>query len=271
MTDDDRDPHLQSLLRQIDAAGSLDDLDEHALAELAAHVKAARRRKNTSARLAGPRIPQRALALDALDVLGIPATPKMVTALVRARTGGTFDARALTTARRDDYDGWMRDTKAGRTPPPKVAPALHHEVLEPVRALVTNSTWPLPLRTVTPHSPRHDHPAAVLAMLDEAERLSDVDPAAATRVGELACRTAAGIPGANTFDMSPEGRDLIRRAAEQELARFADDTDAERDAAARRAQMLDRAQQVWGRGHQKTSKPAERTASSRSGTSRKKR
>jgi hypothetical protein len=71
--------------------------------------------------------------------------------------------------------------------------------------------------------------------------------------------------------MSPEGRDLIRRAAEQELARFADDTDAERDAAARRAQMLDRAQQVWGRGHQKTSKPAERTASSRSGPSRKKR
>jgi hypothetical protein len=143
-----------------------------------------------------------------------------------------------------------------------LSPALHHELLEPVRALVTVSSWPLAVRIVTPHSPRHDHPVAVLALLDEADRLAEVDAVAADRVGALACRLAGGIAGASTFDTSPAGRALVRRAAVEERDRFAEDTESERAASARRAQMLQPPEQVWGLG-QKEPPRARDTASHR--------
>jgi hypothetical protein len=245
--EDDRDPERR-LLRQLSTAGGLDELDTDSL-ELLQDLVTDTIRARTPSR--PPRLPQRALALDALDVLGLPAMPRLVAWLVEARTGEPFDARALTTARRDDRVAWDRDRAAGRTPGPKLAPALHHERLEPVRALVTVSTWPLAQRIVTPHSTRADHPAALLAVLNEAERLADVEPEATEGLTRLASRLAIGLPGApRRATADSEARDRLRKVATEEYARFADEATGEREASATRAQMIkDDAALVWGRTH----------------------
>jgi hypothetical protein len=239
---------MRRLLMKLSSAASLDDLDTDSL-ELLEDLVSDTIRARTPTR--PPRLPHRALALDALDVLGLPATPRLVAWLVEARTGEPFDGRALATARRDDRVTWERDRAAGRTPGPKLAPALHHERLEPLRALVTVSTWPLAQRIVTPHAARADHPAVLLAVLDEAERLADVEPEATERLTRLASRLAIGLPGAARSRIGDaEDRGRLRKVATGELGRFVDEATAEREASVSRAQMIDDdAALVWGRAH----------------------
>src|SRR3954451_8363475 len=140
MNDKRNDPALEKLLASLSEAGGLDELDDATIAELSDRLKTVRSQRR---RPSAPRLPARALALDALDVLTVPSTPRMIASVVEARTGNAFDARALTTARRDDRESWKRETNAGKPPAPTLSPALHPELIEPVRALVTNSAWDL--------------------------------------------------------------------------------------------------------------------------------
>ncbi len=252
------DEHTR-LFATLNKARSLDDLTDDELADLADAVRTARRR---NAKPRAPRLPQRALALDALSVLEVPSTPRLVTWLVEARSGSPFDAKSLTAGRRDDRNAWEREVAAGRTPTPKLAPALHHERCEPVRALVTVSNWPLESRFVTPHSPRADHPRTLLAVLHEAERLSEIDQAASARLIKLAARLAVGLPGAG----GAPGDDVshLFRVADEEINRFGGLAEEERAQAAARAQMLpNEVDRVWGHSPRTTSSAPSRRAGAR--------
>lgn len=250
MNDEKQDVVLQKLLAAL-RTGGLDALDDGTIDELSDRlrvVQSQRRRASAST------LPARALALDALDALTVPSTAQVIASVVEARTGRPFDARAVTTLRRDDRRSWDREAADGMTPAPKVAPALHHELIQPVRALATVSTWELPRRMVTPHSPSADRPTGILALLDEAHRIFEVDRDAAERVNLLACRLAAGIPGAPRSIIGPRGTEAVRRAATEELGRFAELAAEERASAARRAVDVATPEvRIWGRDRGKSS------------------
>ena len=244
------DPRLARLVASLRDVSSLEELDEDAVGlieDLVRERRAASRRgrRGGSATTA----PQRTLALEALEVTGVPTAPKVLASVVSARSGARLDPRALSTIRRDDQKAWQREIESQVTPTPKVAPALHHELIEPVRAMVTNSVWHLATRMVTPHSPRADHPSMVMNLLAEAERLDHVDEFAARRITDLAVRLAAGLPGTARVlpDQLADRRMMIRRVAEEEFERFAGMAVDERKSAAQRALMVDDEARVWGR------------------------
>jgi hypothetical protein len=224
---------------------NLEKLDDAQLALLGDAVRFERRRRS---RPGPPRVPRRALAIDALELLAIPSTPRLVSWVVNARTDEMLDPRILTTIRHDDQGAWTRDVESGRVPGPKLAPALDEAMLEPVRALLTLSTWPLAQRMVTPHSPRSDHPFAILRLLDEADRLDDVDSDAARRLTALAARLTMGLPGAGSLSTqgAAASRADLRRVAQGELTRFLESASQERAAAAERASRLPEINHIWG-------------------------
>jgi hypothetical protein len=254
---------MEKVFYTMSTTQGFDALDDDQLALLEDRLREARVLRTPRP---APAVPLRARALDTLEFLGIPTTPKVVAAVAEARTGVALDSRALASVRRDEQAAWRRDRDAGRPPAPRLAPGLHHEGIEPVRALLTVTSWDLPRRMVTPLSPRADHPALVLTLLAEADRLEAVDNDAAERVARLAARYAVGIPGAAPFASGPDARDALGRAATQEHARFAEDAATERAQAARRARIVDDTARVWGRSATTTtSEGAGRTRHRRSG------
>jgi hypothetical protein len=224
---------------------SFDALDDEQLATLSDAVRFERRRR---ARPGPPRMPKRVVAVDAMELLRLPATPRLVSWVVTARTGERLESKLLTTIRRDDRNAWNRDVGAGRTPGPKIAPALHHEMLEPLRALLTLTTWPLADRIVTPHSPRADHPTAILRLLDEADRLEGLDGEGSARLTALAARLAIGLPGGGGVvgQGTNASRDELRRIAEAERGRFVKMATRERNEGAERAAQLTEEFRIWG-------------------------
>jgi len=230
-------------LAELVSSGALNELGDDQLEELLAAARAERRRRATPP---GPRMSQRSVALDALDLIHLPSTPRLIAWVAEARSGVPFNPKNLTTGKRDDRARWERYRRDGRTPPPMFAPALSGSLFEPVRALLCLSTWPLESRVVTAHSPRADHPAALLAVLDEADRLAGYEPEAAKRLMNLASRLATGLPGGH-FDVVKDPV-VLRRVATEELGRFKEVVTDERSAAAKRAGMLaDEGARIWGR------------------------
>lgn len=243
---DQRQPSpLRKLLTALTSGVGIEGLDDETLEDLAACVHAERVARDRRRRSRAT-VPQRALAVDALELLGVPAGPQTIARVVEARTDVRIDPRYLTSARRDERRIWMRERNAAPTSTPRLAPALHHETLEAVRGLVTLSTWPLRQRMITPASPRADRPKLVLALLSEARRLSATDAHAATRLSRLASALAVGIPGAPATRGTVD-RKAVERAALTELNRHASTAAAEREAAASRAANTDPVTQTWGR------------------------
>jgi hypothetical protein len=227
----------------------LRDLSDEDLAAAAEALRAEQRRRKRSAGLA-PRVSQRELALEALELAGVPATFRLLTALVEAQTGETLDGRRLASQRRDERNAWERDQERGRLTTPRLAPALHHERLEPVRAIVTVSTWPLAERIVTPISPRADRSRLIERLAGEALRLAQLDEAAAGRLAQLAIRYAATLPGGAA--LAPFGSDPVAmldstlEVAQLAWERVGRRASEERADAAERAAALPLAAQVWG-------------------------
>jgi hypothetical protein len=223
---------------------TLSDAD---LASASEALRAEQRRRRRA--VPAPAVPQRELAVESLDVAGVPATPRLVAAVVEARTGEAFDSRRLASQRRDERLAWERDQARGVTVP-RVAPALHHERAEPVRALLTLSTWEPRRRVVTPLSPRADRATLILRLAAEAARLADAAGAdtAARRLATLAARYALALPGGDAVGYDdPLGRlATVTDVAQLELDRVGPDADAERNTAAGRLAALPVDTQVWG-------------------------
>ncbi|WP_460363827.1 hypothetical protein, partial [Actinocorallia lasiicapitis] len=140
---------------------------------------------------AAPRvIPVRDQVHHALNLLGVPAAPKLILAVHEAFFSGPLAAAQLTSLRRDEERSY-RSAPGSR--PFYLCAALTADLLAPARGLLAVSTWGLPVRMVGPLSPRVDFLTAAVRVTEQLERL-DAEPNAAAK--RLLWRFAAGIPRA---------------------------------------------------------------------------
>ncbi|AKA08269.1 hypothetical protein SAZ_42735 [Streptomyces noursei ZPM] len=197
----------------------------------------------------GSQLPAREHVHRALMLLGTPAAPKLIVGVHEAFFPGELSASKLSSLRRDEERSY-RSSPGAR--PYYLCPALAHDLLTPVRALITVSTWPLEQRIIGPLSPRVD-------FLTGAIRVAEAVHAAETSTGgepspaalRLLWRFAANIPDALPRSTSEHESALdaqqVIDAAQAELDMHLDADRAARSEASLRARTsLRDAQQLFG-------------------------
>ncbi|MFC9337451.1 hypothetical protein ACFT0G_03305 [Streptomyces sp. NPDC057020] len=197
----------------------------------------------------GSQLPAREHVHRALMLLGAPAAPKLIVGVHEAFFPGELSASKLSSLRRDEERSY-RSSPGAR--PYYLCPALAHDLLTPVRALITISTWPLERRVIGPLSPRVD-------FLTSAISIAEAVHTAAESTGEgpspealrLLWRFAVNIPDAMPKDASSHGGALdpqqVVIAARAELDVHTDADRATRTTAARRARKsLGDEEQLFG-------------------------
>jgi hypothetical protein len=191
-------------------------------------------------------LPVRDQVHEALMLLGVPASPRLIVAVRDAfyadgRSDGRLSSARLSSLRRDEERSFR---SAPFSRPYYLCAALTADLLAPARGLLAISTWPMTSRIIGPLSPRVDFLTAAAAV---AQRLGDVaNPS--QRARRLLWRFAMNIPhaGLSFATMTPEE---VLTAARTELAVHADADAEHRAAAARRARSrLDAAEQLFGSG-----------------------
>ncbi|NUR63792.1 MAG: hypothetical protein HOV87_34800 [Catenulispora sp.] len=197
----------------------------------------------------GAQLPAREHVHRALMLLGTPAAPKLIVGVHEAFFPGELSASKLSSLRRDEERSY-RSSPGAR--PYYLCMALAHDLLTPVRALVTISTWALEQRIIGPLSPRVDFLTGAVhiakAVHNSAQSTADGPSPAALR---LLWRFAVNIPDA--LPRSAPGHEgaldpqQVIDAAEAELEVHADADRAVRTEAARRARKsLGDDQQLFG-------------------------
>jgi hypothetical protein len=244
------DAQLQAALEggDVDAAqadGLLASLREAEAerARLLSHRLAEARRKQTHSSAPPPApLPVRERVLWALDLLGVPSAVKTVAEVAGVRTNLEVDARQLASLRRSEQASF--DAKPdGRAA--YVVPALHHRRLDPMRGLLTSSSWSLRDRIVGPLSPRADHLRATRRLAEHLGWAREHAPATVPRLEGLVWGLARSIPG--SLDSGMDVATLVR-SAQAELSLIEEKDLAERQEAAERALRMDRRQQLFGAG-----------------------
>lgn len=197
----------------------------------------------------GSQLPAREHVHRALMLLGTPAAPKLIVGVHEAFFPGELSASKLSSLRRDEERSY-RSSPGAR--PYYLCPALAHDLLTPVRALITISTWTLDQRMIGPLSPRVDFLTGAIRIA-EAVRTSAESTAGgpgpealrllwrfAVNIPDALPRSVAGHEGA----MDPQ---QVIDAAGAELDVHADADRAARAEAARRARKsLKDDQQLFG-------------------------
>jgi len=194
----------------------------------------------------GSQLPAREHVHRALMLLGTAAAPKLLVSVHEAFFPGELSASKLSSLRRDEERSF-RSSPGAR--PYYLCPALTHDLLSPVRALITISTWPLEQRIIGPLSPRVDFLTGTVRIAEAAQTATPAE--AGPGALQLLWRFAVNIPGALPQDAStrPTGPDPQRviDAARAELAIHTDADHATRTEAARRARKkLADDQQLFG-------------------------
>lgn len=192
--------------------------------------------------VSAPVLPVREQVHQALTLLGVPASPKLVGAVHEAFFGGTLNSSRLSSLRRDEERSY-RSSPGAR--PYYLCPALTHDLLAPARGLVTVSTWPLEDRVVGPLSPRVHFLTAAISIADAVTAL----PAGGggTPSGRLLRQFAVNIPRASASARDPADPLLVRDAARAELAIHQESDRGTRNATAKRARkQLDDAERLFG-------------------------
>ncbi|MFE6050412.1 hypothetical protein ACFQ6N_06640 [Kitasatospora sp. NPDC056446] len=193
----------------------------------------------------GSRLPAREHVHRALMLLGTPAAPKLIVSVHEAFFSGELSASKLSSLRRDEERSY-RSSPGAR--PYYLCPALAHDLLSPVRALVTISTWPLEQRIIGPLSQRADYLTGTIGI---AAAVRTSGEAATPTAVQLMWRLATNIPDAtpksiSSLESAPDPRRVIE-AAQAELDVHADADRATRAEAARRARKsLSDDQQLFG-------------------------
>ncbi|WP_103562946.1 hypothetical protein [Actinomadura rubteroloni] len=229
---------LRAAVRRAVAAG-----DRTAARRLRAELRAAERdgERHRSQRGA-PDV--REQAHRALELLGVPAGPKLVGAVHAAFFAAPIPAARIGVLRRAEERSFRAAPDAR---PFYVCAALTADLLTPARGLLAVSTWPLERRVVGPLSRRTDFLTAAVRVAEHAGR-----SVAAQR---LLRRFAAAIPGAAGAAVGTvDPADLIA-AARAELEVHAADDRRDRERAARRAADLDAAERLFGSAHDRTGRP----------------
>lgn len=185
----------------------------------------------------GSQLPAREHVHRALMLLGAPAAPKLIVGVHEAFFPGELSASKLSSLRRDEERSY-RSSPGAR--PYYLCPALAHDLLTPVRALITISTWTLEQRVIGPLSPRVDFLIGAIGIAEAvhtaAESTADGPSPEAQR---LLWRFAVNIPDAMPRNASGHEGVLdpqqVIGAAQAELDVHIDADRATRAAAARRA------------------------------------
>ncbi|MFI6791582.1 hypothetical protein ACIBG4_30065 [Nonomuraea sp. NPDC050383] len=186
-------------------------------------------------------------AHQALDLLGVPAQPRLIAAVNEAFFGGSLRGAQLTSLRRDEERSFA-SSPFGR---PYYLCAALTDRLSPARGLLAVSAWPLERRMVGPLSPRVHFLTCAVAV---ARRLcpdpgseagagtgTEVEPD--PQVERLLARMARNIPGGAAHDLGPPDPLRVIEAARAELAVHAGRDTRDRAELAKRAaaQLGDRA------------------------------
>ncbi len=187
----------------------------------------------------GPLLPLREQVYEALSLLQVPATPRLIATVHEAFFATTFPTARVTSLRRDEERSFRAAPFAR---PYYICAALTAEFLSPSRGLLAVSTWPMERRVIGSLSPRVDFLEAAIRVAEAIERIPAPVPAAR----RLLWRFAASIPGAAG---SPDGVDpqAVKEAAEAELGVHKEADARNRGAAAKRArEHLTEAEQLFG-------------------------
>jgi hypothetical protein len=183
-----------------------------------------------------PLLPLREQVYEALDLLTVPAAPKLISTVHEAFFGAGFASAKLTSLRRDEERSFQ---SAPLSRPYYICAALTAGLLAPARGLLAISTWPMERRVIGSLSPRTDFLTAAIQVAAAVDRLASPVPAAS----RLLWRFAASIPGAA---LRAEPR-MITAAALAELTVHEAADQATRMAGAARARArLNDAEQLFG-------------------------
>ncbi|WP_405835121.1 hypothetical protein [Streptomyces sp. NBC_01518] len=185
----------------------------------------------------GSQLPAREHVHRALMLLRAPAAPKLIVGVHEAFFPGELSASKLSSLRRDEERSY-RSSPGAR--PYYLCPALAHDLLTPVRALISISTWTLEQRVIGPLSPRVDFLTSAIGIAEAVrtatESTADGPSPEALR---LLWRFAVSIPDAMSKNASGhEGALDAQQVIGAALAELEVHTDADRAtrvAAARRA------------------------------------
>jgi hypothetical protein len=195
-------------------------------------------------------LPAREQVHQVLTLLDIPAAPKLISSVHAAFFASALPPARLTSLRRDEERSYR---SAPNARPYYLCPALTSDLLSPARGLLTISIWPLEQRIVGPLSARVHFLTGAIRIAQAAQRLAPPNSPLPTAAERLLHRYALNIPDAQpttTRDKPAQDRtdlDLLRRAAEAELAVHIDaDTTARTAAADRALHTLDDAGRLFG-------------------------
>ncbi|OIJ95025.1 hypothetical protein [Streptomyces colonosanans] len=178
---------------------------------------------------------------QALTLLTVPASPKLLSQVHHAFFSGPLNTARLTTLRRDEERSFRSAPYARAY---YICPALTFDLLSPARALLALSTWPLEQRLVGPLTQRVHFLTSALRLADAAEHLVG-ETELPQPLQQLLLHYSRNIHGDTT--RGPLDLDALRRAAAAELEIHADDDADTRAEAARRArQQLGDAEQIFG-------------------------
>jgi hypothetical protein len=186
-------------------------------------------------------LPLRDQVYQALTLLTVPTTPKVLSQVHEAFFSEPINTPRLTSLRRDEERSY-RTSSTNRAY--YICPALTWDLLAPARALIALSNWPLEQRLVGPLTHRVHFLTAAVRIADAAQRRADdVPPQPVEQLLRHYSRNVPSYP--NT--PGPVDLDALRTAAQDELAVHArEDANARAEAAERARKQLSEADQIFG-------------------------
>lgn len=188
-----------------------------------------------------PLLPLREQVHEALNLLTVPAAPRLIATVHEAFFSTTFASSKLTSMKRDEENSFRLAPFAR---PYYICAALTADRLTPARGLLAISTWPTERRMIGPLSPRTDFLVSAIKVAEAVERLPQATSQAHPL--QLLYRFSRNIPGAPAHPAALDPRAVIE-AAQAELAVHEHQDSATRQNAATRArQQLDDAEQFFG-------------------------
>jgi hypothetical protein len=186
-------------------------------------------------------LPIREQVYQALTLLGVPSSHRLLVAVQDAFFGPAPPAARLTSLRRDEERSFRAAPYAR---PYYICAALTADLLAPARGVLAVSAWPMELRVIGPLSPRVNYLSAAIRVAESVQRAPEPGPAAL----RLLRRFAVNIPGA-AGERHAARPERVIEAARAELAVHRDADESHRRAAAKRARaQLDEAEQLFGAG-----------------------
>jgi hypothetical protein len=250
--------HLSALTRELSDALHAPAADPEALDDLQHRINraaAVQARLFVEWQLAMPRIAPaarsfaatsfRERALDALEILGAPATPRQVGDVAAVALESELAPGRFASLRRDERRAYERGPDAR---PAWIVPALGAEDFAPMAGIVAVSAWESERRLIGARSERVYFLHHLLALLRLAARPEvAADARRAARLADLIARSARSVLDPR-HRWAPGAPSEIRTAAEAELAQIEPADLAERRAAAARLARLSPTERVWGRG-----------------------